>query len=266
MSATTRYSTDLTDSQWEILQELLPKAKSGSGKPGRPTVDVRQAVNGILYLNKTGCQWRLLPKEFGNWNTIYYYFKKWRESDIWSNVMGELNRRERERQGKNPEPSAGCVDSQSVKTVTQGKEVGYDGGKKVDGRKRHILVDTLGLILVVLVTAANFSERKGLQALLLDYFSEGIRRLRKIWVDGGYSGIPLKEWVKKLKKTLRISLEVVEKQGKGFNLVKRRWVVERTFAWLNNFRRNSKDYEVLTCNSEAMLQISMIAILLRRLA
>jgi len=128
------------------------------------------------------------------------------------------------------------------------------------------MVDTLGLLLVVFVTAANFSERKGLQYLLLDYFSEGVRRLRQIWVDQGYTGKGLFDWVKKLKKTWKINLEVVEKTGKGFNLVKRRWVVERTFAWLNNFRRHSKDYEVLTCNSEAMLQISMISILLRRLA
>ena len=262
----TIYQTDLTDPQWELLQEHLPKPKSGPGKPGRPTIDIRQAINGILYLNKTGCQWRMLPREFGNWNSVYYYFKKWRTDGIWASIMEALNRKERERQGKNPEPSAGCVDSQSIKTVTQGNDVGYDGGKKIDGRRRHILVDTLGLILVVFVTAANVGERRGLQELLLDYFAEGVRRLRKIWVDGGYSGEPLQKWVKLLKKTWQISLEVVEKEGKGFNLVKRRWVVERTFAWINNFRRQSKDYEVLTCNSEAMIQISMISILLRRLA
>ena len=260
------YQTDLTDPQWELLQELLPKPKSGSGKPGRPTIDIRQAINGILYLNKTGCQWRMLPREFGNWNSVYYYFKKWRVDGIWASIMEALNRKERERQGKKPEPAAGCADSQSIKTVTQGNDVGYDGGKKIDRRRRHILVDTLGLIIVVLVTAANVGERRGLQELLVDYFAEGVRRLRKIWVDGGYSGEPLQKWVKLLKKTWQISLEVVEKEGKGFNLVKRRWVVERTFAWINNFRRQSKDYEVLTCNSEAMIQISMISILLRRLA
>jgi len=208
----------------------------------------------------------MLPREFGHWNSVYHYFIKWRKDGVWADVMKALNRRERQRQGRNPEPSAGCADSQSVKTVTQGNQVGFDGGKKVDGRKRHILVDTLGLIPAVLVTAANASERRGLQELLLDYFAEGAKRLRKIWVDGGYSGNPLKGWVWRLKQTWKISLEVVENTGKGFNLVKRRWVVERTFAWLNNFRRHSKDYEVLTCNSEAMIQISMISILLRRLA
>ena len=169
------YQTDLTDPQWELLQELLPKPKSGSGKPGRPTIDIRQAINGILYLNKTGCQWRMLPRESGNWNSVYYYFKKWRVDGIWANAMEALNRKERERQGRNPEPSAGCVDSQSIKTVTQGNDVGFDGGKKIDGRRRHILVDTLGLILVVFVTAANVGERRGLQELLLDYFAEGVR-------------------------------------------------------------------------------------------
>lgn len=264
---TSVYDTDLTEPQWELLKDLVPKPKSGHGRPGRPTINIRQVVNGIIYANKTGCQWRMLPREFGNWNSVYCYFSNWRKAGVWNSVMEELNRKERKRQGRNPEPSAGCVDSQSVKTVTQGGDhIGFDGGKKVDGRKRHILVDTLGLILAVFVTAANFSERRGLQELLLDYFSQSVRRLRKIWVDGGYSGNPLKQWVRRLKKTWKISLELVEKQGKGFNLVKRRWVVERTFAWLNNFRRHSKDYEVLVCNSEAMIQISMISILLRRLA
>ena len=150
--------------------------------------------------------------------------------------------------------------------MTQGNQVGFDGGKKIDGRKRHILVDTLGLILAVLVTPANYSERRGLQELLLDYFSCGVTRLRKIWADAGYTGKGLFQWVFRLKKTWKVRLDIVEKDGAGFCLVKQRWVVERTFAWLNNFRRNSKDYEDLTCNSEAMLQISMISILLRRLA
>lgn len=266
MNDTCVYPTDLTDSQWELLKELLPAPRSGPGKAGRPTLNLRQVVNGILYVNKTGCQWRMLPKEYGNWNSVYKYFSNWRKEGVWVDAMEILTRQERERQGRNPEPSAGCIDSQSVKTVTQGIDVGYDGGKKVDGRKRHILVDTLGLVLVVFVTAANFSERTGLKHLLLDWFAGGVRRLRRIWVDGGYSGEPLQLWVGKLKKSWKVVLEVVEKEGQGFNLVKRRWVVERTFAWINNFRRHSKDYEVLTCNSEAMIQISMISILLRRLA
>ena len=155
---------------------------------------------------------------------------------------------------------------QSVKTALQGAETGIDGGKKIKGRKRHILVDTSGLLLVILVTPANEGERNGLKRLLSEYFSKGINRLRKIWVDGGYSGSAIYERVKKLKKTWCIDLELSEKEGKGFNVVKKRRVAERTFAWIFNFRRNSKDYEVLTKNSEAMIQISMISILLRRLA
>ena len=266
MTTQTPYESSLTDAQWELLSEFLPEPKSGEGKRGRPALNLRLVIDAILYLIKTGCQWRMLPHEFGNWNSIYYYFKKFRENGLWHEIEAALVKMERERQGRHPEPSAACADSQCVKTATQGIDVGFNGGKMIDGRAYHILVDTLGLILAVFVTAANFSERKGLQHLLLDYFSDGVKRLRHIWVDGGYSGSPLQQWAAKLKKTWKVVIEVVEKQGKGFNLVKRRWVAERTFAWLNNFRRHSKDYEVLTCNSEAIVMIAMIAILLRRLA
>ena len=180
--------------------------------------------------------------------------------------MDALRKQERKRQGREDEPSAGSVDSQSVKTGLQGRSVGFDGGKLIKGRKRHIFVDTLGIILAVIVTPANEGERNGLKRLMKSYFGKGVLRLRKIWVDAGYSGEPLRQWVEKLSKDFGIDLEVTENTGKGFNVVKKRWVVERTFAWIFNFRRNSKDYEVLTENSEAMIQISMISILVRRLA
>ena len=261
-----RYATDLSDDQWALLEPLLPQPKSGPGQPGRPAVDRRQVVNGILYLNKSGCQWRLLPHEFGPWETVYGYFSRWRRGGVWEHVMDVLRGKERQRQGRKVQPSGGCIDSQSIKSATQDSAIGYDGGKQVKGRKRHLLVDTLGLMLCVWVTAANTGDRDGLVHLLKTWLGKGMSRLRMLWVDGGYSGEALRQWVWGLKHSYKITLEVVEKVGKGFQLVKRRWVVERTFAWLVNFRRNAKDYELLTDNSEAMLQIAMISILLRRLA
>ena len=266
MMAQKIYPTDLTDAQYTLIHSLLPAPKSGPGKRGRPVCDRRQVINGIVYVNKTGCQWRMLPKEFGNWNTVYGYFRRWSQDHTWKRIMNRLRKRERTRQGRKANPSAGSIDSQSVKSALQGQDVGIDGGKHVKGRKRHILVDTLGLILAVIVTPANEGDRRGLKRLLLDYFSEGINRLRKIWVDGGYSGAAIAEWVRNLKKTWRIDLHVTAKDGKGFHVIKKRWVVERTFAWISNFRRHAKDYETLTQQSEAMIQISMMSILLRRIA
>ena len=260
------YPTDLTDSQWALLNRLLPAPKKRQGGPGRPPVDLRPVVNGILYLNKTGCQWRLLPRSFGHWKTIYGYFSRWRKTDVWASVMTTLRRKERERCGHRPEPSAGSIDSQSVKTVMRGDSRGYDGGKKTKGRKRHIFVDTMGLIIALVVTAADIGDRAGLKQLLEPYFSGGVQRLRKLWVDGGYSGQPLQDWVRGLKKSHKIDLEVTKRTEPGFQVIRKRWVVERTFGWLNHYRRLSKDYEILTSSSEAMIQISMIHLLLRRLA
>ena len=266
MDTSTHYPTDVTDSQWAQILPLLPAAKSGPGKQGRPARDLRVIINGILYLNKTGCQWRMLPQTFGPWSSVYGYFYRWSRENVWKRVMNALRAEERKRQGRRPEPSAGCVDSQSVKTATQGQTKGYDGGKHINGRKRHLLVDTLGLVLAVVVTAANVGDREGLRELLLDYFAAGVRRLRRLWADSAYISAELAAWVGRLKRTHRVQLDIVERQGKGFHVVKRRWVVERTFGWLLNYRRHSKDYEVLTDSSEAMLQIPMIHLLVRRLA
>jgi transposase len=266
-SVPTYYPTDLTDSQWQLIEPLLPEAKSGPGRAGRPAGDRRRILNGVLYVVKTGCQWRWLPREFGPWQTVYGYFNRWSRTTVWQGILEELNMKERSRQGRHPEPTAGCIDSQSVKATMQPTdEIGFDGNKQVKGRKRHVLTDTLGLILCVVVTAANIGDRDGLKQLLDRWFIKGVCRLRKLWVDAGYAGEALRAWVAGLKRTHKIDLEVTDHDGKGFQVVAKRWVVERAFSWLIGYRRHSKDYEVLTRNSEAMIQISMIAILIRRLA
>lgn len=267
MSANCYYPTDLTDEQWELLQIILPQPAWRPGGPGRPPCDLRLVINGIWYLNKTGCQWRMVPREFGHWSTIYGYFKRWRRDGVWAGVMATLRQWERRCLGRQPEPSAGSIDAQSIKTATQHEDIGFDGNKKIKGRKRHLLVDTLGVIIAVVVTDAGTDDRLGLVALLHQYFADGVKRLRKIWVDGAYPAAWLEEWVRGLKQTHKIDLEATTHQeGKGFQVVPWRWAVERTFAWLLNARRHSRDYERLTANSATMIQISMIRLLLNRLA
>lgn len=194
MSTTRYYPTDLTEGQWQLLLPLLPARKWRPGGPGRPPYDVRCVINGILYLLKSGCQWRMLPREFGKWSTIYGYFKRWGRDGVWANVMEALRQLERRRVGRQPEPSAGSVDSQSIKSATQCREVGFDGGKRIKGRKRHLLVDTLGLILAVAVTAASTDDRLGLVALLTRYFTgvsndcESCGSMAAIGRNGWHSG------------------------------------------------------------------------------
>jgi putative transposase len=266
MSTTPYYPTDLTEAQWTLLLALLPARKWRRGGPGRPPCDLRQVRKGIFSLLTTGCQGRMVPQELGKWTPLDAYFKGWRQTGGWAKLREALRQGERRRQGRQTEPSAGRVDSQRIKTAAHAAEVGFAGGKQIKGRNRPLLGDTLGLLISVVVTAANTDDRVGLRVLLTRYFVGGGRRLRKLWVDRGYQAEWLMQGVRDLKSTYKINLAVSSHDGYGFQVMPWRWVVERSFAWLLNDRRHSRDYERLTTNSEAMIPISMIRLLLKRLA
>lgn len=254
-----KYPTDLTDSQWNHIKDFFPSPKQ-TGRPHK--VEFRQIVNGILYLVFTGCQWRFLPGDYGKWQTVYYYFARWQKDGIWYRMHETLRSRLRRKKQRHKHPTAGSLDSQSVKTTSVPSSRGFDGGKKIQGRKRHVLVDTLGLMIAVTVTTACVQDRDGLKKLLRR-FGMHRKKLRKIWVDGGYRGEVI-EWVKA---QFRYCLEVVLRADDvtGFVVLPKRWIVERTFAWLNNYRRLSKDYERFTRTSETLIQIAMMRLMLRRL-
>ena len=259
------YPTDLTDEQWQIISPMIPLAKPG----GRPrTTNMREVFNALLYIVCAGCAWRLLPHDFPKWPTVYEYFRNWGRDGTWENMNEKLCKYVRVIEEHHPDPSASALDSQSVATATMVHEaVGYDAGKKTKGRKRHLLVDTLGLVITILITAASVQEREGAKQLLEKTHQkrEKYPRLVRIWVDGGYRGEEFLRWVMD---TYRWALEVVlrPREVKGFTLLPRRWVVERTFGWLNWCRRLSKDYEYSTASSESFIYIAMIRIMLRRLA
>lgn len=254
------YSTDLTDSQWNYIKALIPVAKTG----GRPrSLDMRQVINAILYVTVGGIQWRLLPKEFPNWKSVYHYFRLWRKDGTWKRIPDTLRARTRQRAGRHKHPTAGSLDSQSIKRGAVVGLHGYDAGKKIDGRKRHLLVDTLGLLIAVVVTAASVSDPAGARVLLRRLGGAG-KKLRCIWVDGTYRG-SLLDWVAD-RFRFRLAPILRPVGAKGFMLLPKRWVVERTFAWLIMHRRLSRDFETLPETAEAFIYIAMIRILLRRLA
>lgn len=254
------YPTDLTDEQWNLIKDLIPPEKPG----GRHrTLNMREIINAILYVTVSGIQWRLLPHDFPNWSSVYGYFRTWRNSGVWQRLHETLRAQVRQHAGRHKHPTAGCLDSQSVKTTQVPGERGYDAGKQVNGRKRHILVDTFGLLLAVVVTVASVQDRDGAR-LLLSRLGGACKKLRKIWVDGGYRG-QLISWVAS---QFRFVLEPVlrSQHTSGFTVLPRRWVVERTFSWLNLCRRLSKDYECQTATSETFIYIAMTRLMLRRLA
>ena len=255
------YPSDLTDEQWSFLESLIPRA----AKNCRPrTTDMRELVNALFYLNRAGCPWRMLPRDFPPWETVYHDFEGWRINGTWARIVKTVRKRVRVAAGHKPTPSVGSIDSQSVKLGGPGEQQGTDGGKLVQGRKRHIVVDTMGLLLAVVVTAANVDDAKGAKAVLDQLAAQDFPRLALLWADHKYHNDDLEGW---LTANRRFTIEVVSrpKGRRGFVLLPRRWVVERSLAWLGRFRRNSKDYERLTESSVVMIQISMIQLMVHRL-
>lgn len=224
---------------------------------------MRAVINAILYLLVTGCQWRMLPKDYPAWQTVYTYYARWRDDGTWRRIHDALRAEVRRRAGRHKHPTAGCLDSQSVKTTQVRGERGYDNGKNVKGRKRHLVVDTMGLLLAVVVTAASVSDPAGARRLVAR-LGGTCKKLRKIWVDGTYRG-KLLDWVAEHCQ-FRLQPVLRSDDVKGFLVLPRRWVVERTFAWLTQCRRLGKDYEGLPASSEAMIYLAMIRLMLRRLA
>jgi putative transposase len=254
------YPSDLRDEQWQLIRPCLPKRS----KRGRPPVDRREIVDAILYVVRTGCQWRQLPLDFPKWKTVYNVFWRWRRAGVWQQIHDHLRGKLRRASDKKSTPSVVIVDSQSVRTAEGGEHRGYDAGKKITGRKRHVAVDTLGLIWAVAVCGADWQDHDG-ACLVIHQLRDVCRRLKVIFGDSAYGRNGLPAWVKS---TYGWVLQTVLRpvKAKGFVVLPKRWIVERTFSWLVRYRRHAKDYERNSETSEAMIHIAMINLMSRRLA
>jgi putative transposase len=256
-----RYTTDLTDAEWQLIDYCFPKP-SKTGRPRQHTY--RELLNAMFYLVRTACQWRNLPKDFAPWRTVYHYFRLWKRTGLSKQIHTHLREHLGQVEGRQRQASAGIIDSQSVKSTECSEQRGYDAGKKVNGRKRHVLVDTLGLMLLVLVLPANIQDRDAARQLLGTFFGQKPRRgLKHIWADGGYAGA-LVAWALKL---WRCTVEIVKRtDAHTFRVLPRRWVVKRTFGWLGRYRRLSRDYERQAQTGETIVYLAMIRLMLTRLA
>ncbi|HLF03246.1 MAG TPA: IS5 family transposase [Anaerolineales bacterium] len=257
------YPTDLTDAEWQKIEPLLPPA-SRRGRPREHSL--REIVNAIFYVVNNGTKWRALPHDLPPWQSVYYYFRLWTKQGRWEGLNTTLRERVRRKVGRHPQPSAAVLDSQSVKTTEEAapETCGFDAGKRVKGRKRHLLVDSLGLPIKVIVLNASVQDRDGAQ-MLFSQVRPALNRLQKVWADAIYAGPQLEEWVKA---KCHWVLEIVKRtdEMKGFVVLPKRWLVERSFSWLGRHRRLSKDYERLPETSEAFVYIAAIRLMTRRLA
>lgn len=250
----TNYPTNVSDSQWQIILKDLDTERNRK-------YDLREIVNAILYLVKTGCQWRMMPGDFAPWKTVYYYFSVWKKGEIFEVIHEALVEKVRVMEGKKEEPTVGIIDAQSVKnTLVSSENKGFDAGKKIKGIKRHIIVDTLGLVLAIVIQSASVQDRDG-AVEAVNKLGESWKKVVKIFADGGYRG----QLIKTIKARFKIELEIIKRdQLHTFKVLPKRWIVERTFAWIDTNRRNSKNYERLNDTSVAMVHLSAIRIMLNR--